>query len=176
MFSSCWSCCCGEDQIQNAEQEAPCHPCVRPFEISSKKVKLPSDCALYRDQTLAKTRNDKVSISCSKTTLSQRSASFTPSKTASNPNVQVTKVIQNLYVTSFAGVTIKQIRRLNISVIMNATVDLPSVQCDEPKVETLRVPVSIVPVHHSNEMLMILSTDYNTGAEHFDSLHRQRGR
>lgn len=152
MGGACFSCQVGD--LFSVSEPAPTNVrCVRPFTISPKKVTLSSDSHLIRDQTLARTHrtklnitSEKISISKLKTYVHNELPASVGSRTISNPqNTETTKIIQNLYITSFAGLqNVKTLKSHKINLFLNASIDLPIVEFHKIVAETLRVPVSIL--------------------------------
>ncbi len=127
-------------------------PRVRPFAISSvQHVKLASNARLMQDQDLAETKikgkNHGTAINREEVPVEQLSAYIESNldeelvqRTAyDRNNIQTTKIIQNLYVTSFGGLKAKTLGNFKINLLLNATTDLPNVTA--AGVTTLRVPI-----------------------------------
>ena len=114
--------------------------CIRPFTISRiSSIQLPADSRLYRDQTLLKTDNglDIVKKHISLNSLqsfiqNELSTDLVIRTTIDHSNIETNKVIQNFYITSFGGLSLKTLKTNHINLLLNATIDLPIV--DFPKI------------------------------------------
>lgn len=124
--------------------------CIRPFTISSVQGKLSMDSRLLRDQNLSKTSKGKrcittehIPVTKLKTYVASEMSADLVNRTTIDPkNTETTKIIQNLYITSFGGLqNVKTIKGYKINVLLNATIDLPIVDFPKIETQTLRVPV-----------------------------------
>nr|XP_046917214.1 uncharacterized protein LOC124497592 [Dermatophagoides farinae] len=127
--------------------------CIRPFTISRiSSIQLPADSRLYRDQTLLKTDNglDIVKKHISLNSLqsfiqNELSTDLVIRTTIDHSNIETNKVIQNFYITSFGGLSLKTLKTNHINLLLNATIDLPILQQQSQQqlmMETLRIPIS----------------------------------
>lgn len=141
-----WSClnllnlCGGETEAPKPERN------VRQFSMSAAKVKLPPDARLYEDQNLSCTQKGKTKINTDRVAINQLKAylgQMSPElvkRTLTDNNSQLTKITQNLYVTSLGGLKEMNLKRRKVNLLLNASIDLPMV--DMGNVETIRVPIT----------------------------------
>lgn len=112
---------------------------VRVFAVSPVNPQLNTEAALYRSQD--KKKGKKVKIKELHDHIQQNYPMEMNSRMLiDKKNILISKMIQNLYVSSLGGVTPKSMKIYRIQLMINATNDLPNV--DDERVEMLRVPMT----------------------------------
>ncbi|KPM02734.1 map kinase phosphatase-like protein [Sarcoptes scabiei] len=145
---NCFNDCVEPDATSRLEQRKWNR--IRSFQISTKEpITIAKDSNLILDQNLHQT-NEGIVINNGKINLSNIKSFIENHSTDKNAlrlitNTEINKVTQNFYITSFAGLRLKTIKLLRIDLILNATIDLPSIDLsrdDGMETKILRVPIS----------------------------------